>query len=528
MTRARFSGLGLLIGLSAWAQNVGIGTPNPLAKLHVVGSAGVGQSIMIDNREIKFRGDGVAHFSIFGPTAGRDRLSISRSSSSGNIGVEDAELMSINAAGNVGIGVPPTGSHVTIRNGWSNWMEFQNSTGAISYVFHNPSSEDRFEIGVRNGSTWQWGVMNIRADLANIGIVGINAVPHPSAQLEIASTTRGLLIPRMNTAQRDAIPSPAQGLLIYNTDQNCIEFFDTSADPPGGPTGGFWNSLCRWCERTIIISSSQVGLNLANYINITSPPLTATTYCVYVIAGVTLSAAGNGSVSGAAGNPGLNLLSMPTGSKVILHNYGSILGGGGNGGRGGVEGNTTTCSTGSDVDAGSGGRGGDAIVTHAGCQVMVYNYSGGTIRAGGGGGGGGGAGCCGAGGGGGGGAGTPVGAAGGGRYTECASGFACLSCGSNCTSQSGSAGTATTGGAGGNGCIAAGSCSSRRAGGNGGAGGGNGAAGAPGVGSPGSCSGSDVTHTGGAGGPGGYAVNGAGSGSAMLHNSGTVNGAIVP
>lgn len=39
-----------------------------------------------------------------------------------------------------------------------------------------------------------------------------------SAALDIKSTAKGMLVPRMTTAQRDAITSPANGLLIYQTD----------------------------------------------------------------------------------------------------------------------------------------------------------------------------------------------------------------------------------------------------------------------------------------------------------------------
>jgi len=42
--------------------------------------------------------------------------------------------------------------------------------------------------------------------------------PHASAKLEVASTDKGVLIPRMTESQRDAIVSPANGLLIYQTD----------------------------------------------------------------------------------------------------------------------------------------------------------------------------------------------------------------------------------------------------------------------------------------------------------------------
>lgn len=56
----------------------------------------------------------------------------------------------------------------------------------------------------------------IPATAQNVGI-GTNT-PNASAQLEISSNSKGLLIPRMTSAERGAIASPAQGLLIYQTD----------------------------------------------------------------------------------------------------------------------------------------------------------------------------------------------------------------------------------------------------------------------------------------------------------------------
>lgn len=49
-----------------------------------------------------------------------------------------------------------------------------------------------------------------------------------SAILTIESSSKGLLIPRMTTAQRDAIGSPSTGLLIFNTITNQFEFFETT------------------------------------------------------------------------------------------------------------------------------------------------------------------------------------------------------------------------------------------------------------------------------------------------------------
>ena len=56
--------------------------------------------------------------------------------------------------------------------------------------------------------------------------VGIGtSSPASSSQLDVTSTTKGLLPPRMTTSQRNAISSPATGLQIYNTDNRAIETF---------------------------------------------------------------------------------------------------------------------------------------------------------------------------------------------------------------------------------------------------------------------------------------------------------------
>ena len=48
--------------------------------------------------------------------------------------------------------------------------------------------------------------------------VGINvAIPDASAELEILSTNKGFIMPRMTQAQRAAIASPANGLLVFQT-----------------------------------------------------------------------------------------------------------------------------------------------------------------------------------------------------------------------------------------------------------------------------------------------------------------------
>jgi hypothetical protein len=49
------------------------------------------------------------------------------------------------------------------------------------------------------------------------------ATPAASAQLEVASTSKGFLPPRLTTAERDAISSPAAGLVLYNSTTNKLQ-----------------------------------------------------------------------------------------------------------------------------------------------------------------------------------------------------------------------------------------------------------------------------------------------------------------
>lgn len=59
--------------------------------------------------------------------------------------------------------------------------------------------------------------------------VGIGTTtPNASSILDLTSSTQGMLTPRMTTAQRIAIASPADGLMVYDTDLKSFFHFDTS------------------------------------------------------------------------------------------------------------------------------------------------------------------------------------------------------------------------------------------------------------------------------------------------------------
>src|SRR5207342_1645808 len=66
------------------------------------------------------------------------------------------------------------------------------------------------------------------------GATGIGTTsPAASSLLEVKSTTKGVLIPRMTFVQRNAITSPATGLLIYQTNGTPgFYYFDGAAWQP--------------------------------------------------------------------------------------------------------------------------------------------------------------------------------------------------------------------------------------------------------------------------------------------------------
>ncbi len=71
----------------------------------------------------------------------------------------------------------------------------------------------------------------------------------PTAILDVSSNDKGMLVPRMNATDRDAILNPAQGLLIYEVDSRSFWYYDGfwrqidsgSNSSPSGPASGDLN-----------------------------------------------------------------------------------------------------------------------------------------------------------------------------------------------------------------------------------------------------------------------------------------------
>ncbi|MBO9659488.1 MAG: hypothetical protein J7527_11745, partial [Chitinophagaceae bacterium] len=69
-----------------------------------------------------------------------------------------------------------------------------------------------------------FSMLLIESNAQNVGIG--TTTPHSSAKLDVQSQNSGMLLPRMNSAQRKAIGAPATGLLVFDTDKNAFMFWN--------------------------------------------------------------------------------------------------------------------------------------------------------------------------------------------------------------------------------------------------------------------------------------------------------------
>lgn len=121
------------------------------------------------------------------------------------------------------------GSWVTVNGSPLTQSILDATSAAKAFSFPNSKGTDgQVLTSDGNGATY-WGEST---DWANPGVIGSNtpnsaafteaivgnslANKNPNAALEVNSSSKGLLLPRLSTTQRDAIINPAAGMLIFN------------------------------------------------------------------------------------------------------------------------------------------------------------------------------------------------------------------------------------------------------------------------------------------------------------------------
>ena len=106
----------------------------------------------------------------------------------------------------------------------------------------------------------------IAVNLTAFAQVGINTnTPEASAALDVTSTEGGILIPRLTETQRDAIASPATGLMIFQTDET---------------TGFYFYDGAAWAQLRVPASTAGAARMLESERNaIDSPEAGVTVWC---------------------------------------------------------------------------------------------------------------------------------------------------------------------------------------------------------------------------------------------------------
>lgn len=258
-------------------NRLGVGTDAPSTRLHILspndpigGNFGTRGNLFVATSEsaaINVGGTlalggyfaGTTNIATFGKINGKKE-----SSSSGatdgylsfetlqNAGNALIERMRLTSTGNIGIGETAPTSRLQIKGSGT-------TEATTSLLVQNSAGTQRFRVQddgttTINGSNTQiivgaagtefqsydttiatiYGPANQFKTLSNIPVgVGLSGYNVASAILQADSTTRGFLPPRMTTTQKNAISSPAAGLVVYDNTTNKLCCYN----------GSTWNDL---------------------------------------------------------------------------------------------------------------------------------------------------------------------------------------------------------------------------------------------------------------------------------------------
>jgi hypothetical protein len=141
------------------------------------------------------------------------------------------QLFKIEDGGNASLGASGISARFNFVGNTGNITSYIGATGSGGIVEWNSSSGAGilFNDGYGYANMFVGGGLSSGAAVA----IGKNSAASTSSVLEVASTTKGFLPPRMTTTQKNAIASPAAGLVLYDSTTNKLQCYN----------GSTWNDL---------------------------------------------------------------------------------------------------------------------------------------------------------------------------------------------------------------------------------------------------------------------------------------------
>jgi hypothetical protein len=146
-------------------------------------------------------------------------------------------------------------SATRFRDGTTNYVELKAPNAVTNYSLTLPNAvggAGQILVTTDASGTLAWANPNVGSQWTNngadiyfnTGSIGVGTTtPNASALLDVASTTKGVLLPRMTTVERDAIATPANGLQIYNTTTSALNYYNGSSWQALGVAGSGLTSL---------------------------------------------------------------------------------------------------------------------------------------------------------------------------------------------------------------------------------------------------------------------------------------------
>lgn len=205
--------------------------------------------------------------------------------------------------------------------GEGDMMKLTANAAKGNFILYKTGATELFRAGVYYNGADEYYAINsaattvdciaINSDNDNVGI-GARAT-EATARLQIAGTTKGFLLPRLTTVQRNAIVAPATGLQVYNSTNNTLDYYNGTSwksaitgsgtadyiavfDAQNNLTGYNYFSIIPGLYPTI-----AVGVNGVNPVTIRLKTVVASDYC-YIDASSNLTLYGSNTYKGVAFN----------------------------------------------------------------------------------------------------------------------------------------------------------------------------------------------------------------------------------